>query len=96
MNSGSLTYIHQPLAQIRVAYEWTEDFVIKYLWSAAGYALISIPVMFSSTRNVGIQAPPLPGKGKDDAVADRTESAPPFHKPCLPSTDPRHFYRVHF
>jgi len=32
--------------KIRIAYSMTEDFVIKYAWSAAGYLLISIPVFF--------------------------------------------------
>jgi len=44
----------------------TEDFVIKYLWSAAGYGLMSIPILF-------------PGPAKrhsttiQDQVAHRTE-----------------------
>ncbi|KAM6492727.1 ABC transporter transmembrane region 2 domain containing protein [Amanita muscaria] len=36
--------------KIRIAYEWTEDYVIKYLWSAAGYGLIAVPLLF--TRRV--------------------------------------------
>lgn len=60
--------------QLRIAYEWTEDFVIKYLWSAAGYCLISIPVLFTRTRSVGIQASMPNSLSIDDAVADRTES----------------------
>ena len=56
--------------------------MIKYLWSAAGYGLIAVPLLYTRTRrSIGIQA------GDDnaqiierpnDAVADRTES-----KPCL-------------
>lgn len=72
--------------------------MIKYLWSAAGYALISIPVMFSSTRSIGIQAPPLLGKGRDkrdDAVATRTESASPFHDLSLGSINHRNLHRLH-
>lgn len=60
--------------QLRIAYEWTEDFVIKYLWSAMGYCLISIPILFKRRRDVGVQAPPPSTNGVDDAVADRTES----------------------
>ncbi|KAG8802385.1 hypothetical protein FRC16_009759 [Serendipita sp. 398] len=61
--------------KIRVAYEWTEDYVIKYLWSAAGYCLISIPVWMATKRTVGVQAPPTSSSGKvDDVVADRTEN----------------------
>ncbi|EJD05544.1 uncharacterized protein FOMMEDRAFT_17828 [Fomitiporia mediterranea MF3/22] len=59
--------------KLRIAYEWTEDFVIKYLWSAAGYCLISIPVLFTRRRHIGVQAPTL-SEGIDDAVADRTEN----------------------
>jgi ATP-binding cassette, subfamily D (ALD), peroxisomal long-chain fatty acid import protein len=50
--------------------------VIKYLWSAAGYCLISIPVIFMPQRSVGVQAGPQAAMSKaSDAVADRTESA---------------------
>lgn len=63
-------------AQIRIAYEWTEDFVIKYLWSAAGYCLISVPVFLTRRRDIGIQAD---GPGHTDIInnriANRTESA---------------------
>jgi ATP-binding cassette subfamily D (ALD) long-chain fatty acid import protein len=62
--------------QIRIAYEWTEDYVIKYLWSAAGYCLISIPVLFSRQRLIGDQADPRATlKDVNNAVANRTESA---------------------
>ncbi|KAH0834768.1 ABC transporter transmembrane region 2-domain-containing protein [Lanmaoa asiatica] len=55
--------------KIRIAYEWTEDFVIKYLWSAAGYGLIAVPLLITRKR----------GEGKDQAandgvVAARTET----------------------
>jgi hypothetical protein len=58
--------------QIRIAYEWTEDFVIKYLWSAAGYLLISIPVLFTRRLEAG---PRVALAAATNAVADRTESA---------------------
>jgi ATP-binding cassette subfamily D (ALD) long-chain fatty acid import protein len=58
--------------QIRIAYEWTEDYVIKYLWSAAGYGLISIPYLQTDAA----AAPAA------DAVADRTEG------PSVPSGPP--------
>ncbi|KAJ7583528.1 ABC transporter transmembrane region 2-domain-containing protein [Mycena floridula] len=58
--------------KIRIAYEWTEDYVIKYLWSAAGYGLIAVPLLFTRKRR------PLEAKQEkthaDDAVAGRTES----------------------
>ncbi|KZT53712.1 hypothetical protein CALCODRAFT_439721 [Calocera cornea HHB12733] len=60
--------------KIRIAYEWTEDYVIKYLWSAAGYLLMSIPVFLMPTRSVGVQAPGGPGEKVWDQVAGRTES----------------------
>ncbi|KAI0790361.1 ABC transporter transmembrane region 2-domain-containing protein [Abortiporus biennis] len=63
--------------KIRIAYEWTEDYVIKYLWSAAGYALIAIPVLLTRTRNVGVQtAVAAVGQmtRKNDEVANRTET----------------------
>ncbi|KAI0659258.1 ABC transporter transmembrane region 2-domain-containing protein [Cubamyces menziesii] len=61
--------------KIRIAYEWTEDFVIKYLWSAAGYCLISIPVFFTRRRHVGIQAQgPKPDERINSEVANRTET----------------------
>ncbi|KAH7924686.1 hypothetical protein BV22DRAFT_1090377 [Leucogyrophana mollusca] len=56
--------------KIRIAYEWTEDFVIKYLWSAAGYGLIAVPLLF--TRVAG--ATKGAGRGHPDGVvAARTE-----------------------
>ncbi|KAI0711148.1 ABC transporter transmembrane region 2-domain-containing protein [Cerioporus squamosus] len=61
--------------KIRIAYEWTEDFVIKYLWSAAGYCLISIPVFWTRVRNIGVQAQgPRPHEKPDNEVANRTET----------------------
>ncbi|OCH84612.1 hypothetical protein OBBRIDRAFT_798935 [Obba rivulosa] len=61
--------------KIRIAYEWTEDFVIKYLWSAIGYCLISIPVLLTRRRSVGVQA--LPNASVTpirNEVANRTET----------------------
>ncbi|KAH9918757.1 ABC transporter transmembrane region 2-domain-containing protein [Epithele typhae] len=62
--------------KIRIAYEWTEDFLIKYLWSAAGYCLISIPVFLTRVRSIGIQATGDPrAHGRvDNEVANRTET----------------------
>nr|VWO94705.1 Polyadenylation factor subunit 2 [Ganoderma boninense] len=61
--------------KIRIAYEWTEDFLIKYMWSAAGYCVISIPVFMRRVRNVGIQTQgPRPHEKPDNEVANRTES----------------------
>lgn len=41
----------------------TEDFVIKYFWSACGYSLMSIPILFPAVKKEG-----------HSQVADRTES----------------------
>ncbi|KAG7091918.1 hypothetical protein E1B28_008313 [Marasmius oreades] len=56
--------------KIRIAYEWTEDYVIKYLWSAAGYGLIAVPLLF--TRTMGPPGDPKPKR--QTAIASRTES----------------------
>ncbi|KAJ7660063.1 ABC transporter transmembrane region 2-domain-containing protein [Mycena rosella] len=64
--------------KIRIAYEWTEDYVIKYLWSAAGYGLIAVPLLFTrKRRSVAVQAGEAArtsGERPDDAVAGRTET----------------------
>jgi ATP-binding cassette subfamily D (ALD) long-chain fatty acid import protein len=54
--------------KIRIAYEWTEDFVIKYLWSAAGYGLIAIPLLITRKRREGRDQ-----AAHDGVVAGRTE-----------------------
>ncbi|KAG6810418.1 hypothetical protein H0H92_011957 [Tricholoma furcatifolium] len=55
--------------KIRIAYEWTEDYVIKYLWSAAGYGLIAVPLLYTRTQRA------LAADGsKVNAIAGRTES----------------------
>lgn len=51
--------------------------MIKYLWSAAGYALIAVPILYTRTkRSLGIQTSSSREKTDrtDDAVAGRTES----------------------
>ena len=62
----------------RLAYEWTEDYVIKYLWSAAGYALIAVPILFTRVkRSLGVEGSVDIARAKavvDDAIAGRTES----------------------
>ncbi|KAG1774982.1 hypothetical protein EV702DRAFT_1199824 [Suillus placidus] len=72
--------------EIRIAYEWTDDFVIKYLWSAAGYGLIAVPLLITRKRSRGAGVVDGEGKGgegkrgrkqKNDAdaiVPARTES----------------------
>ncbi|THH15030.1 hypothetical protein EW146_g5392 [Bondarzewia mesenterica] len=62
------------IIKIRIAYEWTEDYMIKYLWSAVGYCLISIPILFTPRWSLGVQT-----RAKmvitDDTVANQTESS---------------------
>ncbi|KDR76478.1 hypothetical protein GALMADRAFT_67361 [Galerina marginata CBS 339.88] len=60
----------------RIAYEWTEDYVIKYLWSAAGYALIAVPILYTRTKqSLGIQDSSKKGRDRtDEAIAGRTET----------------------
>ncbi|RDB30444.1 ATP-binding cassette sub-family D member 1 [Hypsizygus marmoreus] len=64
--------------KIRIAYEWTEDYVIKYLWSAAGYGLIAVPLLYTRTkRSLGIQTgtPDKTASEKpENAIAGRTET----------------------
>jgi ATP-binding cassette subfamily D (ALD) long-chain fatty acid import protein len=52
--------------------------MIKYIWSAAGYGLIAVPLLFTRTkRSLGIQTDEHPSEDDvklDNAVADRTES----------------------
>lgn len=68
--------------KIRIAYEWTEDFVIKYLWSAAGYGLIAVPLLITRKRPRAVSVEDGEGRGKrgrkrsdaDGIVASRTET----------------------
>jgi hypothetical protein len=47
----------------------TEDFVIKYFWSAIGYGLMSIPIFYPA-----IGGAVIPGSGSEhDQVAARAE-----------------------
>ncbi|WVO17395.1 hypothetical protein L204_105087 [Cryptococcus depauperatus] len=63
-------HIHTVL-KVRIPYGMTEDFVIKYLWSAAGYGLMSIPVFFPPAKHaLGATGP----QGLMHAVAERTEN----------------------
>ena len=39
---GLIKYV-DPIYKIRIACEWTEDFMIKYLWSAADMDLLPSP-----------------------------------------------------
>ncbi|CAE6454068.1 unnamed protein product [Rhizoctonia solani] len=64
------------IGKIRTAYEWTEDYVVKYMWSAAGYCLIGFPVLFEKTRDVGVgpQNDEETAQAVQDAIAARAET----------------------
>lgn len=60
--------------------------MIKYLWSAAGYGLIAVPLLFTRTkRSLGIQTDSEVGKrrARDDAVAGRTEGLYCMHNASM-------------
>lgn len=59
--------IRKLIPQIRIPYGMTEDFVVKYLWSAAGYGLMSIPILFPTVKSGSASA-------LRHTVATRTES----------------------
>lgn len=62
--------------KIRIAYNMTEDFVLKYCWSASGYIIIAAPLLFGYRAS----ADDAPGIGEnekrnvsDSSVARKTE-----------------------
>lgn len=61
-----------------VGIEQIEDFIVKYMWSACGYCLISIPVFFAPVKEALIGGAAtekdLSLKSEDHSVAHRTES----------------------
>ncbi|BGP43027.1 ATP-binding cassette long-chain fatty acid transporter pxa1 [Rhodotorula kratochvilovae] len=66
--------------KIRILYGMTEDMVVKYLWSAAGYCLISIPVFFPKARKLAQAAAGTGGAAKGGepgdglSISQRTEN----------------------
>ncbi|ORY47182.1 ABC transporter transmembrane region 2-domain-containing protein [Leucosporidium creatinivorum] len=63
--------------KIRILYGMIEDFIVKYMWSACGYCLISIPVFFAPVKEalVGSTAGKSDSSSSDDhSVAHRTEN----------------------
>ncbi|KAF5390076.1 hypothetical protein D9757_003756 [Collybiopsis confluens] len=59
----------------RITYEIIEDFTIKYAWSAAGYGLIAVPLLFTRRPQPtdSPESKPEPKSG-NDAIAQRTET----------------------
>ncbi|CBQ68560.1 probable peroxisomal half ABC transporter [Sporisorium reilianum SRZ2] len=69
--------------KIRVAFNMTEDFVLKYAWSAAGYVIIAAPFLFgqkkpqSDATGAALAATAAAAKPKESdssTVAAKTES----------------------
>ncbi|GAA5913043.1 hypothetical protein JCM6882_005545 [Rhodosporidiobolus microsporus] len=63
--------------KIRIVYGITEDFVVKYAWSAAGYCLISLPVFFPKMRKLAAAASgskPKEEGGDGLSISQRTEN----------------------
>lgn len=63
------------------------DCWIKYAWSAAGYMLISIPVMLTKTRNVGVQT-------KDDEQLDIAEGVAKVHNAVAKRTESKPWHNT--
>lgn len=61
--------------KIRVAFNMTEDFVLKYAWSTAGYVIIAAPFLFGQKKPQfeSTDAAPMPAH-IDSTVASKTES----------------------
>ncbi|GAA6009602.1 hypothetical protein JCM10207_004120 [Rhodosporidiobolus poonsookiae] len=65
--------------KIRIVYGMTEDLLVKYLWSAAGYCLISLPVFFPKIRKLTSAVPKKDAgasvEGADGlSISQRTEN----------------------
>ncbi|GAA5972975.1 hypothetical protein JCM11641_000348 [Rhodosporidiobolus odoratus] len=65
--------------KIRIVYGMTEDFVVKYMWSAAGYCLISLPVFFPKIGKLAAAATGLSTSQKESSgdglsISQRTEN----------------------
>ncbi|THV05046.1 hypothetical protein K435DRAFT_850251 [Dendrothele bispora CBS 962.96] len=58
--------------KVRIAYEWTEDYVIKYLWSAAGYGLIAVPLLITRSHQSSSSSSPSSSATHD--ISLRTET----------------------
>lgn len=62
--------------KIRIAYNMTEDFVLKYCWSASGYIIIAAPLLFGfKTPKDSLESSNLElSASKEMGVANKTES----------------------
>jgi ATP-binding cassette subfamily D (ALD) long-chain fatty acid import protein len=55
---------------MRIGHAMLEDFIVKYLWSACGYLLCSVPVFFEVAQVAAIAK----SGGSDDEIGKRTQS----------------------
>ncbi|KAJ9474132.1 Peroxisomal long-chain fatty acid import protein 2 [Pseudozyma hubeiensis] len=64
--------------KIRIAFNMTEDFVLKYAWSAAGYVIIAAPFLFGQKKpqseSTDAALPAAKPTQIDSTVASKTES----------------------
>lgn len=65
---GKDQFLHTNGLQLTLA-RMTEDFVIKYFWSAIGYGLMSIPIFFpaignSINQDTGASADPVAARAE--------------------------------
>lgn len=80
MNGQKVTHV---FSDVRRDTQISSDYLIKYIWSAAGYALIALPVLFSPKKKVIASEYNHLAANQDDgslnhetgdhAVANRTE-----------------------
>ncbi|KAL9935777.1 hypothetical protein V8E36_005354 [Tilletia maclaganii] len=71
--------------KIRIAYSMTEDFVLKYAWSAAGYAIIASPFLFGSKSAAGDAAAKVDGGAAAGAATSSASAAAPGVDPAVPT-----------
>jgi ATP-binding cassette subfamily D (ALD) long-chain fatty acid import protein len=64
--------------KIRIAYNMTEDFVLKYCWSASGYIIIAAPLLFGYNKKEGDEHAGDKGEesrnASNSAVAHKTQN----------------------
>ncbi|PWN37904.1 uncharacterized protein FA14DRAFT_159728 [Meira miltonrushii] len=60
--------------KIRIAYNMTEDFVLKYCWSASGYIIIAAPLLFGYKKETSSAEKQLSEKPTNEGMASKTES----------------------
>ncbi|WWC99176.1 hypothetical protein V866_006071 [Kwoniella sp. B9012] len=71
---GKLAKHVHTVFKARIPYGMTEDFVIKYFWSACGYCLMSLPILFPAATKALQATHSHTGQELHHEVAERTES----------------------